>query len=72
VCVCVCVLKTKENYAGSRTLPAPIKKRRHICPKCRESPPPCRLNEVPSQSQVRCGLWVGVEDPCACAGAVVL
>jgi hypothetical protein len=32
--------KEKKNYAGSKTLPASIRKRRHIGPKCCESPPP--------------------------------
>jgi hypothetical protein len=27
-----------KNYAGSKTLPASFKERRHIGPKCRESP----------------------------------
>jgi hypothetical protein len=36
----------KKTYAGSKILPASIRKRRHIGPKCPRSPPPNENKEI--------------------------
>ena len=38
--------KEKKNYAGSKLLPASIRKRRHIGPKCRDPHQPPSLNHA--------------------------